>query len=205
VLCCAAWLVLHCTALPCTQRVPRDNVTAVADRPWEIDEETSVPPPFDLQEWITKHHSAELLESDNGAVLRLFGEPGVDHPDKEFDVRVAGGGRKGSKQQHKKKTTGDTNPGPGCLETWLYQYRGTATVHVECDDGGDGGGGTTTTTLVVEEGYCCTIVAGSKSYVVDRDAGSVGLMVSCDPTGNDSLAKLKKKRSSSSSSKAKAA
>lgn len=143
----------------CEDRVPRSNVTPVELRPWEIDSQTIVPDPFDLSGWISSH-GAELAK---GGVLRLFGE---NHPDKEFDVRVAGGG----------VTTEALQPQP---ETWMYQHTGSAVVR--CGE----------VAVVLEEGCCCVLPAGS-TYTVKRAAGSVGLIVSCDPLGNDSLGKLKR-------------
>lgn len=153
------------------QGVPRGNVTPVDERPWEIDSDTAVPEPFDFQSWVNAH-SAELLERPQGAVLSLFGTPGVDHPDKEFDVRVAGGGN---------SAAGTSETVPSCRETWLYQHKGSAVVRVAGEE------------VLLEEGCCCTVVGGS-TYSVARRPGSVGLVVSCDPLGNDSLGQLKKIR-----------
>ena len=146
-------------------------MTSVAERPWEIDSETAVPDPFDFNSWVAAH-SAELLERPQGAVLPLFGTPGVDHPDKEFDVKVAGGGNaaSGAKQVTR-----------NCRETWLYQYKGSAVVSTAGKE------------LLLEEGCCCTVVRGS-TYSVTRHSGSVGLIVSCDPLGNNSLGQLKQNR-----------
>ena len=144
-------------------------MTSVDDRPWEIDSDTVVPDPIDFQSWIDAH-SAELLERPQGAVMPLFGTPGDDHPDKEFDILVAGGGSSG----------GTNRTVSNCRETWLYQYKGSAVVRSDSEE------------LLLEEGCCCTVTRGSE-YSVDHEPGSIGLIVSCDPAGNDSLGKLKKK------------
>jgi len=151
------------------QGVPRNNVTPVDERTWEIDSTTAVPDPFDFQTWVDAH-SPELLERPQGAVLPLFGRAGDDHPDKEFDVRVAGGGSAAG---------GTSQAVSSCRETWLYQYKGSAVVTTGGEE------------LLLEQGCCCTVVSGS-AYSVARQPGSVGLVVSCNPLGNNSLGQLKK-------------
>ena len=90
-----------------------------------------------------------------GNLLDLF--PG--HPDGEFKVRVAGGASEQREQwQH---------------ETWLYQLRGTARVAVSSID----------EAMTLNEGSCF-VVPPDVAYKVQRSQGSLGLVVTNDPTGN---------------------
>jgi hypothetical protein len=42
--------------------------------------------------------------------------------------------------------------------------------------------------LQLSEGCCCVLTAGS-SYALERERGSVGMVLSCDPRGNRSLSR----------------
>merc|ERR1711879_677454 len=84
---------------------------------------TDVPEPFDLKDWI-KAHQEEL---DAGAALNLFD----GHPDKEFNVRIVGGGSTQSETfEH---------------ETFFYQLKGEVVVEVD---------GRTEPVVVPEDGCC---------------------------------------------------
>jgi len=115
------------------------------------DRETAVPDPFSLEDFLLTNQD----KLADGELIPLFP---ADHPDKEFQICVAGG------------PSEQSQPSSNC-ETWLYQIRGIAHVAVQ--------GGT----LPLTEGCCCTVSAGT-SYDVSRSAGSVGLVVQANPTGN---------------------
>jgi len=84
-----------------------DNV--FDDPPLNQDTTTAVPPPFNLEDWLTLH-STQL---ERGATLNLFD----GHPDSEFSVNVVGGESEQSESwQH---------------ESWLYQLRGNASITVD--------------------------------------------------------------------------
>ena len=57
-------------------------------------------------------------------------------------------------------------------ETWLYQLRGSATLKI-----GDG------EPLLIGENSCMVVPCGA-AYTMERSAGSIGLAVKQDPTGN---------------------
>jgi len=89
-----------------------------------------------------------------GGALNLF----EGHPDKEFSIMVIGGESTQSDQfEH---------------ETWLYQLRGSATLKI-----GDG------EPLLIGENSCMVVPCGA-AYTMERSAGSIGLAVKQDPTGN---------------------
>eukprot|EP00928_Gymnodinium_smaydae_P060442 TRINITY_DN4409_c0_g1_i1.p1 TRINITY_DN4409_c0_g1~~TRINITY_DN4409_c0_g1_i1.p1 ORF type:complete len:351 (+),score=70.62 TRINITY_DN4409_c0_g1_i1:62-1054(+) len=100
--------------------------------------------------------SANADALDRGEVLNLF----EGHPDREFKVLVAGGG---SKQQI----------APWEHETWLYQLSGHADV--TATSSGE--------TVRLQEGSCL-VVPAALELAVDRPAGSRGLVVRNDPSGN---------------------
>jgi len=127
--------------------------------PLEQDMTTVVPPPFALGAWLDEH-AAQL---DGGDALNLF--PG--HPDKEFSVRVIGGPSEQRAQQW-------------AYETWLYQLAGKAIFTLAAGAPADG---RADEQITLGEGSCMVVPAGRR-YSVDRPAGSRGLVVTNDPTGN---------------------
>jgi 3-hydroxyanthranilate 3,4-dioxygenase len=139
-------------------RVPAENVLTFDARPVVEDTTTIVPDPFDLEEWIAAH-AAQL---DAGESISLFGP---DHPDKEFNVQVVGGGAAGSVQE--------------CAgwagDTWVFQLRGNAAVSI------NGADATNSQQLLERVGG---VVPPNTPYAVTRAPGSVGLVVTNDPRGN---------------------
>ncbi len=99
-------------------------------------------------------HAAELAA---GASLSLFG---AAHPDKEFDIQVVGGG---GPLTHGKPWHGDT---------WLFQLQGTVTVTLE---------GKTAQQLFARHSG---VVPPNTAYTVERAPGSIGLVITMDPSGN---------------------
>lgn len=91
----------------------------------------------------------------NGGSLNLFED---DHPDKEFRIIVVGG-----------KSTQTTT---WKHDTWLFQLNGCATVSIEGKEA-----------HVLQE-KCCCVVLPNKEYIVKREKGSIGLVVTNDPLGN---------------------
>jgi mannose-6-phosphate isomerase-like protein (cupin superfamily) len=79
------------------------------------------------------------------------------HPCKEFSIHVVGGP---SEQQSQ-----------FAYETWLWQLKGAATVTI----GGKA--------EALSEGECC-IVKPNTPYHVQREAGSLGMVVTQNPHGN---------------------
>jgi hypothetical protein len=90
-----------------------------------------------------------------GASLPLF----EGHPDGEFGIRIVGGPL---------READAASPN----EIALYQLEGDATVSVE---------GAAPTPL--KAGSCCVVGSG-KAFVVERAAGSVGMVITNDPKGN---------------------
>lgn len=135
--------------------VPGQNVLSDAERPWLQDTDSIVPDPFPFADFVTAHRA----ELEAGATISLFPE---DHPDREFSVLVCGGGANeaSSGKTHRWK-----------YDTWLYQYRGAATVTADGE------------TTVLTEG-CCAVVPAQTWYSLDRSVGSIGLVVMQDPAGN---------------------
>lgn len=89
-----------------------------------------------------------------GAALDLF----TGHPDGEFDVRVIGGPSVQSNQRWHH-------------ETFLLQLRGAAHVKLGAEQ------------VPMAEGSCLVVPAGGE-YMVTREAGTVGMVVTNDPLGN---------------------
>lgn len=137
------------------RRAPLAARQPVAQRPWETDSETVVPPPFALAAWV----EARRTQLRQGRTLPLFGD---GHPDGEFSVLVAGGAATS-------RTVGD---GALPVETWLYQLEGSCMVKVGVSS-----------PVVLESGCCCTLPKGCVANVV-RAEGSVGLVISNNPAGN---------------------
>lgn len=90
-----------------------------------------------------------------GELLNLFGD---EHPDKEFKIAIAGGPSTQEGHIH-------------VHDTWLYQLKGAAQVTLKSG------------TLKLEEG-CSVIVKPNTVYDVERDAGSIGMIVTNDPMAN---------------------
>lgn len=137
-------------------RVPGGNVCDDGARPLQQDTQTSVPDPFNLNEWIEAHGD----ELASGASIPLFG---ADHPDKEITVLIIGG----ASRQELPAWKGDT---------WMYQIKGNICVTVEGSS-----------PQQIFAGHCGVVPAG-KAYVVERDAGSIGMVITQDWLGNKSAA-----------------
>lgn len=118
--------------------------------PLQQDTTTHVPPPFSLSAWIDSNSD----KLGRGESLNLF----EGHPDREFNVRVAGGE---SEQQIRRGH-----------ESWLYQLKGEAEV--------DLGLGQITK---LHEG-ACVIVPAEFDFCVKRPAGSLGMLVQNEPEAN---------------------
>ena len=138
-------------------RVVRDNVTPAAELPWQIDSDTAVPEPFDLLPWIEQHRS-ELVEGPEQASLPLFGDA---HPDREFSVRVVGGGADGAPIS--------AESSPSVAEVWLYQLEGEAVVTV----------GSSGRLPLPEESYpfCCLYTSCSPTRPSPTDSKMTGIAV----------------------------
>jgi len=144
----------------CKSGRPQED-SVPTEKACEQDMTTEVPEPFLLKEWIESH--AKELEA--GASLNLF----EGHPDKEFDVRIVGGGStQSSVFQH---------------ETFFHQLRGEATIDVK--------GRADAVTLQEDS---CFVVDSGVPYTVRRSPGSVGLVVTQDPLGNKPAARAKRQR-----------
>jgi len=144
----------------CTSGRPKED-SVPTEKPLEQDMTTEVPEPFYLKEWI----ESRAKELEAGASLNLF----EDHPDKEFDVRIIGGGStQSSVFEH---------------ETFFHQLRGEATIEVE---------GRTDAVTLPEDG--CFVVDGGVPYTVRRPPGSLGMVVTQDPLGNKTAAGAKRQK-----------
>jgi len=130
--------------------------------PLAQDTTTVVPPPFNLDRWIERH-SATL---DGGVALPLFD----NHPDREFDVRVVGG----PGVQHEQRWQ---------HETFLMQLRGDALIDLSLPSPAAATTTYSTERVPLPEGSCF-IVPPKCTYTVHREAGSRGLVVINDPSGN---------------------
>lgn len=134
-------------------KTPGNHVLADSDRPWQIDNDTEIPPPFMFADFLEQNKDAFA----NGESKPLF----PNHPDKEFTILVASGGKDGTERSTESKP----------YDSWLYQHKGSATV----SSGNE--------TVNLEEGACC-VIRGNEKYSVKRSPGSIGLVVVQDPTGN---------------------
>lgn len=139
----------------------RKGDSVEVEKSFAQDMTTDVPEPFDLKDWI-KAHQEEL---DAGAVLNLFD----GHPDKEFNVRIIGGG--------------STQSEVFGHETFFYQLKGEAVVEVD---------GRAESVTVPEDG--CFVVDSGVPYTVGRPAGSLGMVVQQDPVGNKLSSSPEEKR-----------
>eukprot|EP00939_MAST-03C_sp_MAST-3C-sp1_P000540 g540.t1 len=129
--------------------------------PTLIDTATEVPAPFSFAAW-AKAHKAEI---DSGKVLNLF----EGHPDREFKVLVEGGNC-------------DAPVRRWHHETWLYQVEGTARVSLLSDDDVSSSK-SSDERRDLNKGDCCVVPKGRR-YRVDRERGSLGIVVYNDPLGN---------------------
>ena len=139
---------------------PGKSVLPEDQRPFVIDEETEVPDPFDLQEWIASH-AADLAANPSG--VNLFGE---DHPDGEFKVLVASG-------------DAEYNSWEG--DTWIFQIEGNCDVWMN--------GETNKTNAQQLLKGVGGVVPPNTPFRITRDATegagkSIGFIVRNDPRGN---------------------
>jgi 3-hydroxyanthranilate 3,4-dioxygenase len=133
---------------------------------WEQDTTTTIPAPFALQPWLDDH-AADLAA---GKVLSLFGD---DHPDSQTSVLVSGGPCE----------VAGGSATDECLETLLFQHKGSATVTFE--------GPEAATPTNLSEGEVLVCKAGS-AFVVRGAKDAITLHVSMDPNGGKQKRKVRK-------------
>lgn len=139
----------------CSTNVPSAE-SICASPPLQQDVATDVPAPIDLSQWVSDH-SARL---EAGEEIDLMAS--LSHPDPEFSILAAGHG------------TQQVEAASYC-ETWVYQLRGKAVVRSGAEPGKESELG---------EGCCCLIAPG-ESAQVEREEGSVGIVVRQRPGGKD--------------------